>query len=126
MWPLAMGAARLRPIPSNRQCSRSGKWSGSTISSPRTQGWPKLGRRMRRRGRTARTGGVGRGGSALATTRALLGQQVARDGSTGSREGTWVVARPWKAGRGAARRRRRGWRGGVAMTARGGENVGYL
>jgi hypothetical protein len=24
MWPLAMGAARLRPIPSNRQCSRSG------------------------------------------------------------------------------------------------------
>jgi hypothetical protein len=57
-----MGAAWLRPIPVSRQRSRSGKWSGSTISSPRTQGWPKLGRGNRRRRRTARTGGSGRGG----------------------------------------------------------------
>jgi hypothetical protein len=51
---------------------------------------------------------------------------VACDGSIGSREGTWAVARPWKAGRGAARRRWRGWRDGVAMPAGGGENAGYL
>jgi hypothetical protein len=59
-------------------------------------------------------------------TRARPGQQVARDGPIGSREGAWAVARPWMAGRGAARRRRRGWRGGVAMPAGGGENARYL
>jgi hypothetical protein len=83
-----------------------------------------LGRRTRRRGRTTRTDGGGRGGSAPVTTRARPGQQVARDGSIGSREGTRVVARPWKAGRGAARRRRRGWRGGEAMPAEEGEMRG--
>jgi hypothetical protein len=79
-----------------------------------------LGQRTRRRGRTARTDGGGRGGSAPATTRARPRQQVARDGSIGYREGTWAVARPWKAGRGAARQRRRRWRGSVAG------NAGYL
>jgi hypothetical protein len=83
-----------------------------------------LGRRTRRRGRTARTDDGGRGGSAPATTRAQPGQQVARDGSIGSREGTWAVARPWKAGRGTARRRRRGWRSGEAMPAEEGEMSG--
>jgi hypothetical protein len=83
-----------------------------------------LGRRTRRRGRTARTDGGGRGGSAPAMTRARPGQQVARGGSVGSREGTWAVARPWKAGRGIARRRRRGWRGGEAMPAEEGEMWG--
>jgi hypothetical protein len=84
-----------------------------------------LGWITRRRGRTARTDGGGRGGSAPATARARPGQQVARGGSIGSREGTWAVARPWKAGRGAAPRRRCGWRGGVAMPVEEGENVGY-
>jgi hypothetical protein len=81
---------------------------------------------MHRRGRTASTGGGGRGGSAPAMSRARPGQQVARDSSIGSREGTWAVARPWKAGRGAAPRRQHGWRGGVAMPAGGGENAGYI
>jgi hypothetical protein len=42
--------------------------------------------------------GEGRGGSAPATTRARLGQQVAREGPIGSRKGAWAVARPWEAG----------------------------
>jgi hypothetical protein len=46
------------------------------------------------------------------------GQQVVRDGFIEAREGTWAVARPWKAGRGTARRRRRGWRGREAMPAK--------
>jgi hypothetical protein len=83
-----------------------------------------LGRRTRRRGRTARTDSGGRGGSAPTTTRARPGQQVARDGSIGSREGTWAVARLWKAGRGAARWRRRGWNGGEAMPMEEGEMRG--
>jgi hypothetical protein len=83
-----------------------------------------LARRTRRRGRTARSDGGGRGGSALVTTRARPGQQVARDGSIGAREETWAVARPWKVGRGAARRRRRGWRGGEAIPAEEGEMRG--
>jgi hypothetical protein len=83
-----------------------------------------LGQRTRRRGRTARTYGSGRSGSAPATTRARPGQQVARDGSIWSRDGTWAVARPWKARRGAARRRRRRWRGGVATPAEEGETRG--
>jgi hypothetical protein len=97
MRPLAKGAVRLRPILANRRRSRPGKWSGSTISSPRTQGWPKLGRGNRRRGCTARAGGGGRGGSAPATVRAQPRQQAAREGPMGSREGAWVVARPWEA-----------------------------
>jgi hypothetical protein len=80
-----------------------------------------LGWRTRRHGRTARTNGGGRGGSAPATTRARPRQQVARDRSIRSREGTWVVARPWKAGRGAARQWRRGWRGCEAMPAEEGK-----
>jgi hypothetical protein len=83
-----------------------------------------LGRRIHRRGRMTRTDGGGRGGSAPATTRARPGQQVAHDDSIGSREGAWAVARPWKAGRGASRRRQRGWRGGVAMPAEEGEMRG--
>jgi hypothetical protein len=54
------------------------------------------------------------------TTRARPGQQVARDGPIGSREEAWAVAQPWKAGRDAARRWRRGWLGGAAVRARGG------
>jgi hypothetical protein len=56
-----------------------------------------LGQGTRRRGRTARTDGGGRGGSAPATTRAQPGQQVAREGPIRSRKGAWAVARPWEA-----------------------------
>jgi hypothetical protein len=79
---------------------------------------------MHQCGRTVRIGGGGRGGLAPATTQARPGQQVAHDSSIRSREGTWAVARPWKAGTGAARQRRRGWRGGMAMSAGGGEKLG--
>jgi hypothetical protein len=68
------------------------------MCSPRAWGWPELGRGTRRRGRTAKTGGGGRGGSAPATTRARPRQQVAREGLIGSKKGAWAVARPWEAG----------------------------
>jgi hypothetical protein len=117
---LAMGAVRLRSITANRRRSRAGKWSGSTISSPRTLGWPKLGRGNCRSGRTARAGGGGRGGSASATAIAQPGQQAAREGPMGSREGAWAVARPWEAeGRSStAAARMARWGGGVS-TRRG-------
>jgi hypothetical protein len=44
-----------------------------------------------------RVGGGGRGGSASTTARARPGQQEAREGSMGSREGAWTVAQPWEA-----------------------------
>jgi hypothetical protein len=87
MWPLAMGAARLWPIPANLRRSRRGRWLGSTMCSPRAQGWPKLGRRGRQRGRTARTrGGVCGGrccrrGSVWAGQQAALGAPVRPRGS---------------------------------------------
>jgi hypothetical protein len=75
MPPLAMGAARLRPIPASRRHSRHVKRSGSTRSSPRAQGWPRFERRGRRRGRAA-------------AAAAALG-----DGE----EGAWLGnARPWE------------------------------
>jgi hypothetical protein len=46
MPPLAVGAARLRPIPVSRRRSRRGKRLGSTRSSPRAQGWPWFVRRI--------------------------------------------------------------------------------
>jgi hypothetical protein len=46
MPPLAVGAARLRPIPVRRRRSRPGKRLGSTRSSPRAQGWTWFARRI--------------------------------------------------------------------------------
>jgi hypothetical protein len=46
MPPLAVGAARLRPIPASRRLSRPGKRSGSTRSLARGQGWPWFARRI--------------------------------------------------------------------------------
>jgi hypothetical protein len=57
------------------------------MCSPRARGWPELGQGTRRRGRMVRTSGGRRGGSAPAATKARPGQQVAREGSIGSRKG---------------------------------------
>jgi hypothetical protein len=114
--PLAMGGGGTGQIPASRPRSRPGKWRGTSVGSPRACGWPVLGQRSRRRGRMAETGGGGRGGAALGTTRARPEQQVALEGSKGSMGGVWVIAWPWETGRGAARRRQRGWRCGGAMT----------
>jgi hypothetical protein len=90
--PLAMGGGGAGQIPASRPRSRPGKRRGTTVGSPRAWGWLELGRRTRRRGRAAGTDGGGRGGSAPAMAWARPGQQVARDGSIGSKEGIGTVA----------------------------------
>jgi hypothetical protein len=77
----------------------------------------RVGARTRRRWRAVKTGGGGRGGSVPAATGAQAGQRVAFEGPIGSRKGAWVVAQSWDAGGSSARRRRRGWRGGAAISA---------
>jgi hypothetical protein len=86
MCPSDMGGGGAGRIPVSRPRSRSGEWWGTTTCSPRAWGWPELGRRSCRSGRTAMAGGAGRGGSVLATASARLGLQATRIGPTGSRE----------------------------------------
>jgi hypothetical protein len=80
MRPLAIGAARLRPIPANRRRSRPGRWWGSTTCSPRALWWLKFGQRGCRRGRTTGTGGSGRGGWCCRREGARPGQGAVRLG----------------------------------------------
>jgi hypothetical protein len=87
-----MGGGGAGQIPASWPRSRPGKWRGTSVGSPRACGRPVLGRRSRRRGRTAETGGGGRGGAAPAMTRAQPEQQVALEGSKGSIEGMCALA----------------------------------
>jgi hypothetical protein len=97
--PLAMGGGDAGQIPASRPRSRPGKRRGTSTGSPRSCWWPASGRRLRRRGRTTETGDGGRSGAASATTRAQPEQQVAPEGSKGSRGGMCALAWPWEAGR---------------------------
>jgi hypothetical protein len=109
---LAWGGGGAGRIPASRPRSRPGKRWGMTTCSPRAWGWPELGRRSCRSGRTAMAGGGGRDGSVLATASARLGLQATRIGPTRSRGGSRRIGRTggWTGRR--ACRRQRGWRGG--------------
>jgi hypothetical protein len=106
MRPLAIGAARLRPILANWRCSRLGRWWGSTTCSPRALWWPKFGRRGRRRGRTAGTGGGGRGGWCCRREGARPGQGVVWLGPRDEGETPKEFTRHWKGVERRVRRRR--------------------
>jgi hypothetical protein len=68
-WPGR--AAWYRPTPASRRRSRPGKLPGSTRGSPRSGGWPALGRRDGRRGGSTAGGGGGCSGSGKRSEEAL-------------------------------------------------------
>jgi hypothetical protein len=92
-----------------------------TTCSPRAWGWPELGRRSGRSGRTAMAGGGSRDGSVR--RRGLLARQCASArASAGSRDGRKVVDRLGCAGTG--RVRREGGNGAWRLGARPREGPG--
>jgi hypothetical protein len=84
---LAIGAARIRPMPANRRRSPPGEGLGSTTCSPRVGSWLWLGRRSRRRGRSVIAGGGGRGGSGSGESRGGEAQCAAIGAWGWSKEG---------------------------------------
>jgi hypothetical protein len=107
---LAWGSGGSGRIPANRRRSRPGRWLGSTIGSPRAQGWPKLRRGNRQRGRTARTCGGRRDGRCCRQGRLPACQQAKAISHLQTRGGVGCVGRRRKSREKGSSFKQRPWR----------------
>jgi hypothetical protein len=112
LGPSTMGGGGANQIPAGRLHSRSGKRWCTTTCSPRAWGWPELGRRSCRSGRTAMAGGGDRGGSGFRRGWHLARQCATLGGAQGSRGESGTVGRQRELAERWAPRWRRQWRDG--------------